>query len=396
MFSLFNNLRNSHKLSLSTRRSRRQASARGSLRVEALEERRVLSATVHTQALAASLNQPVSAAHHSAQTVGHHASQRDHGNDGTDTIGLYRAQIPVIIPRQPVAFEVQAPSVLSHASRSNTVAIDSCFTNSSGLLDATSAATGNGSVTPLPAGFFAPGSNVFDGPVVLRGQPSNPSDTIVQRMDSLVGPLDGAQKSVPIEIVSLSLVSIQPVAIQLSVPLVLRINTEELNLQTDAPIIGEALFQRLAPKAPQPPPVSGSNFEICFDPTSGFRGGVTVATGDVNADGFADIIVGVETGAGVNVNGVNNPVPTGNNVVCANPAGTGNAADALVNGNVQVLASLSSGGLRRIEELLQNIKVLQDAKDDLGFFSDPLGGKRQSLQDQIDKKLAEADAILGR
>lgn len=56
--------------------------------------------------------------------------------------------------------------------------------------------------------------------------------------------------------------------------------------------------------------------------------------------------------------------------------------------------SLSTGGLKRINDLLHDIGVLQKMKDDLGIVSDPWGGKRKSLQDQIDRKFKEIDEIL--
>jgi hypothetical protein len=72
---------------------------------------------------------------------------------------------------------------------------------------------------PIPAGFFDPGSQPFDGTVRYGGVPLSPSsplgptDTIVQRQQpaNLVGP--GASAVVPIEIVALSLVSAQPITV---------------------------------------------------------------------------------------------------------------------------------------------------------------------------------------
>ena len=75
------------------------------------------------------------------------------------------------------------------------------------------------SATPIPAGFFGPGSDPFTGSVVYRGQPIAPTtalgstDVIVQRKTSgaLVNPNDSFV--VPIEILALNLVSVQPITV---------------------------------------------------------------------------------------------------------------------------------------------------------------------------------------
>ena len=72
---------------------------------------------------------------------------------------------------------------------------------------------------PIPAGFFDPGSEPFDGVVVYRGEPIGPAgplfpaDTLVQRLQpgTLSGP--GATTQVPVEIVALSLVSAAPITV---------------------------------------------------------------------------------------------------------------------------------------------------------------------------------------
>jgi hypothetical protein len=70
---------------------------------------------------------------------------------------------------------------------------------------------------PIPAGFFGPGSDPFTGVVELRGEPTGilalgPTDHIVQRHGPAVVP-PGGSDSVPIEIVALSLVSVQPIGV---------------------------------------------------------------------------------------------------------------------------------------------------------------------------------------
>jgi hypothetical protein len=73
---------------------------------------------------------------------------------------------------------------------------------------------------PLPADFFEPGSEPFDGLLILRGDPLvtqggslGTGDTIVRRLAD-TQPLDvGGQDTVPIEIVALSLTSCQPIQV---------------------------------------------------------------------------------------------------------------------------------------------------------------------------------------
>jgi len=77
-------------------------------------------------------------------------------------------------------------------------------------------------VNPLPAGFFDPGSDPFDGTVVFQGAPLvtdppsviGPTDTIIRRMAPLSFPGCGGTDTVPIEIVALSLVSCEPIVVR--------------------------------------------------------------------------------------------------------------------------------------------------------------------------------------
>ena len=75
--------------------------------------------------------------------------------------------------------------------------------------------------TPIPADFFGPGSDPFDGVVAFQGLPleTNPAgalglgDTVVERSSDTL-PLDiGQSDVVPVEIVALSLVSVQPIEV---------------------------------------------------------------------------------------------------------------------------------------------------------------------------------------
>ncbi len=79
--------------------------------------------------------------------------------------------------------------------------------------------------SPIPAGFFGEGSAAFDGTVVLEGLPfqDNPglapqgsnnlgnADTIVQRLEDMSLQQTGDTASTPIEIVALSLTSVDPI-----------------------------------------------------------------------------------------------------------------------------------------------------------------------------------------
>lgn len=96
--------------------------------------------------------------------------------------------------------------------------------------------------------------------------------------------------------------------------LVAQVSAQELNFQTDGPIICQALFQRLAPRAPQYGGLinyAGDRLEIYFDPAyTVTQGGVIFGTtspspgcsgtvtppeedppcvGDINGDGFVDL-----------------------------------------------------------------------------------------------------------
>lgn len=74
---------------------------------------------------------------------------------------------------------------------------------------------------PIPADFFDPGSDPFTGVITLDGGtlsnlggPSlGPSDTVVNRMATAELPLVGSSDTVPIEIVALNLVSINPITV---------------------------------------------------------------------------------------------------------------------------------------------------------------------------------------
>lgn len=74
----------------------------------------------------------------------------------------------------------------------------------------------------IPADFFGPGSQPFTGQVQFGGNPletfgghdTGDADTIVQRTDPNVPGTPGENAQVPIEIVALNLVSVQPITVQ--------------------------------------------------------------------------------------------------------------------------------------------------------------------------------------
>jgi hypothetical protein len=76
-------------------------------------------------------------------------------------------------------------------------------------------------VMPLPPGFFGPGSDPFAGDVAFKGEPLTttppgilgPSDVIVERPTRAVLPACGDSDTVPIEIIALSLTSINPITV---------------------------------------------------------------------------------------------------------------------------------------------------------------------------------------
>ncbi len=78
----------------------------------------------------------------------------------------------------------------------------------------------------IPAGFFDPGSDPFEGQVAFTGLPLGaftpcpgdlgPTDTIVERKDTAFLPGPGSTDTVPIEIVALSLVSVAPITVTYS------------------------------------------------------------------------------------------------------------------------------------------------------------------------------------
>lgn len=76
-------------------------------------------------------------------------------------------------------------------------------------------------VMPLPPGFFGPGSDPFAGDVAFKGDPLTttppgilgPSDVIVERKTVALLPAVGDSDTVPIEIIALSLTSINPITV---------------------------------------------------------------------------------------------------------------------------------------------------------------------------------------
>ncbi len=80
------------------------------------------------------------------------------------------------------------------------------------------------STSPIPPDFFGPGSDPFAGVIPLRGlhdgtQPGN-TDTIIRRQSDPIQPTDppGTMRTIPIEMVQLRLVSVQPITVTGSTP----------------------------------------------------------------------------------------------------------------------------------------------------------------------------------
>jgi hypothetical protein len=81
------------------------------------------------------------------------------------------------------------------------------------------------SAAPLPADFFGPGSDPFDGRIYLKGTPLpnllsppsiHPADTVVERLGPASLPAVGTSDTISIEIRALSLVSIAPIQVTYS------------------------------------------------------------------------------------------------------------------------------------------------------------------------------------
>jgi hypothetical protein len=68
---------------------------------------------------------------------------------------------------------------------------------------------------PLPADFFGPGSDPFDGIIALKGKPlpGGVVDTLIQRVNGADLPSGGASAMVDVEMVALSLTSIAPIRV---------------------------------------------------------------------------------------------------------------------------------------------------------------------------------------
>jgi len=81
------------------------------------------------------------------------------------------------------------------------------------------------SAIPIPAGFFCPGAAEFTGTVYFLGEPYTgidirwrTTDTVIRRLDVATLPGPGSEDTIPIEIVALSLVSVQPITVGCPAP----------------------------------------------------------------------------------------------------------------------------------------------------------------------------------
>ncbi len=83
---------------------------------------------------------------------------------------------------------------------------------------ATTAVTfGEGAIPAIPADFFGPGSEPFTGTVQFTGAPVDPAtsdaDTIVRRHGEAYLPFEGSVDTIPIELLTLSLMSVHPITV---------------------------------------------------------------------------------------------------------------------------------------------------------------------------------------
>ena len=105
---------------------------------------------------------------------------------------------------------------------------------------------------PIPADFFDPGSNPFEGPISLDGGQVSPGlcpnddlngvDTVIRRLSDAQVPLDGKDE-IPIEIVELSLVSVSPIVVGFS-GLTPELWDVEVDLSTQPQSLGTMIIQR--------------------------------------------------------------------------------------------------------------------------------------------------------
>jgi hypothetical protein len=106
---------------------------------------------------------------------------------------------------------------------------------------------------PIPADFFDPGSEPFDG-VIRLGGATGGGDTVVRRMAPMVLDFPGQEALVPIQLVQLNLVSCQPITV--------RTGTElgqwnvAVNLSADPPAPGQMTVRKTHP--------NGGTFESNF------------------------------------------------------------------------------------------------------------------------------------
>jgi hypothetical protein len=84
---------------------------------------------------------------------------------------------------------------------------DDCFTTPPGM-----SSLFNFSGVPIPAGFFEPGSDPFQGTIQLGGT-TGTTDTLVRRLQSATLPGPPSSATIPIELVSLNLVSVNPITV---------------------------------------------------------------------------------------------------------------------------------------------------------------------------------------
>ena len=110
---------------------------------------------------------------------------------------------------------------------------------------------------PLPAGFFGPGSDPFDGGVPMKGKPLGssplcpgdlgPADMLILRSESAVLPGIPSDDVIAVEIVELSLVSVAPITVSYNGGASTEDWDVELTLSSIAPSEGSMLITKFHP-----------------------------------------------------------------------------------------------------------------------------------------------------
>lgn len=131
-------------------------------------------------------------------------------------VRLGRRHAPMVPARQRPVRLVAAAALSLTVSAS---ALAQVVLQGSDMFTTTSGTTYDMSGNTVPADFFGPGSDPFDGAINLVGDPFDPggplgtTDTIVRRLEDAQTPFCGTEDTIAIEIVALSLKSADPITV---------------------------------------------------------------------------------------------------------------------------------------------------------------------------------------